>query len=59
LGLSDPEIAQRLHLSRKTVGHHVSAILRKLEVGSRGEAAHVAHARGLVGHETGEPSGET
>jgi DNA-binding CsgD family transcriptional regulator/tetratricopeptide (TPR) repeat protein len=44
-GLSDAAIAQRLHLSVKTVGHHVSAILGKLEVDSRGEAAAVARRR--------------
>lgn len=38
-GLRDAEIAERLFLSEKTVSHHVSAILRKLEVTTRTQAA--------------------
>jgi DNA-binding CsgD family transcriptional regulator len=38
-GLSNAEIADRLVLSRKTVGHHVSAILGKLDVPRRGAVA--------------------
>ena len=38
-GSTNAEIAGRLVLSEKTVHHHVSAILRKLGVSSRGEAA--------------------
>lgn len=37
--LSDREIAERLFISPKTVGHHVSAILTKLGVESRRQAA--------------------
>jgi DNA-binding NarL/FixJ family response regulator len=37
-GLRNAEIAQRLFVSPRTVDHHVSAILRKLGVKSRGQA---------------------
>ena len=41
-GLSNAAIAARLHLSPKTVDHHVSAILARLDVHSREEAAELA-----------------
>ena len=46
-GLRNAEIAQRLVLSQKTVDHHVSAILRKLGVNSRGQAGAAAGRLGL------------
>jgi DNA-binding CsgD family transcriptional regulator/tetratricopeptide (TPR) repeat protein len=47
-GFSNATIAKRLFLSEKTVTHHVSAILRKLSVSSRGQAAAEAVRRGLA-----------
>ncbi|HEX5898694.1 MAG TPA: LuxR C-terminal-related transcriptional regulator [Solirubrobacteraceae bacterium] len=48
-GLRNADIAERLFLSEKTVSHHVSAILRKLGVRTRGEASAAAQRRGIAG----------
>ncbi|MGH3043845.1 MAG: ATP-binding protein [Gaiellaceae bacterium] len=47
-GMTNSEIAGRLFLSEKTVGHHVSAILRKLGARTRGEASAEAARLGIV-----------
>jgi DNA-binding NarL/FixJ family response regulator len=46
--LTNAQIAARLHVSPKTVDHHVSAVLGKLDVSSREEAAEVARQHGIV-----------
>jgi DNA-binding CsgD family transcriptional regulator len=47
-GGRNADIAAELVVSRRTVDHHVSSILRKLGVRSRGEAARVAVELGLL-----------
>ena len=48
-GLSNAEIARRLCISAKTAEHHVSAIMARLDVPTRQEAAAAARARGFLG----------
>jgi DNA-binding CsgD family transcriptional regulator len=47
-GLRNSDIASRLVLSERTVGHHVSAILRKLAVRTRAQASAEAARLGIV-----------
>jgi DNA-binding CsgD family transcriptional regulator len=57
MGLSNAEIGGRLFVSPKTVDHHVSAILAKLRVKSRGAAVAAAQKSGLFPKD-GERAGE-
>jgi DNA-binding CsgD family transcriptional regulator/tetratricopeptide (TPR) repeat protein len=47
-GLTNAQLARRLHRSQKTIDHHVSAVLAKLGVHSRIEARAAAIALGLL-----------
>ena len=47
-GLSYAEVAERLILSEKTVGHHVSAVLRKLSEPTRSRAVATALRLGII-----------
>jgi DNA-binding CsgD family transcriptional regulator len=47
-GLRNAHIAEQLVVSAKTIDHHVSAILRKLQAGTRTEAAAQAARLGLL-----------
>ncbi|MDR8414420.1 response regulator transcription factor [Nonomuraea sp. 3-1Str] len=47
-GLSNAEIARRLHIVEGTVKAYVSAILTRLDVRNRVQAAIIAHEAGLV-----------
>ena len=46
--LANSELARRLHVSSRTVEHHVAAILGKLSVNSRTEAVVAAFGLGLA-----------
>ena len=47
-GLTNNGIGAKLHVSPKTVDHHVSSVLSKLGAASRGEAARIARAEHLL-----------
>jgi DNA-binding CsgD family transcriptional regulator len=47
-GMTNAELAQRLYLSIKTVDHHVSAILNKLDVSNRRAAVRKARELGIL-----------
>ena len=53
-GLSNAQIGDRLHISAKTVDHHVSAILTKLDVPTRQEAARMSRQWRRTGSQHGE-----
>lgn len=53
-GLSNREIAGRLHITEGTVKNHVSNILAKLQAENRTQAAAIARREGLMGQERGE-----
>jgi DNA-binding CsgD family transcriptional regulator/tetratricopeptide (TPR) repeat protein len=50
-GLSNAELARQLTLSEKTVVHHVSAVLRKLDAPSRSKAVAIAAKLGMLSNE--------
>jgi len=47
-GLANTEIAERLFTSTRTIDHHVSTILAKLDVRTRAEAVSHAFQSGLI-----------
>lgn len=58
-GATNGEIAGTLHLSERTVAHHVSAILGKLDAPTRTAAVDVARRAGLLAGTDGPPAPPT
>jgi DNA-binding CsgD family transcriptional regulator/tetratricopeptide (TPR) repeat protein len=58
-GATNPQIAAGLHLSERTVAHHVSSILGKLSAPTRTAAVEAARRAGLLGGKDGPPVGQT
>lgn len=47
-GLTSPEIADELFLSRRTVDNHIAAVIDRLGAASRGDAVRIANERGWI-----------
>jgi DNA-binding CsgD family transcriptional regulator len=58
-GATNPQVAAALHLSERTVAHHVSAILAKLGAPTRTAAVEAAHKAGLLDGKDGPPASPT